>query len=307
MNSLQLMLKLQNESQLFNRVKNSILLPHLDKSLQVKLKAGDVLLLPGQENDRLYIVLSGRLRAQLNLDDTVPLALFGLGECVGEMSMFDDNVVSAYVIAVTDCELLSMPHPDVWAIFNESLQASHNMLTILAGRMRSSNRVLAANLQHVDGYDALDFIAPITGIYNRRWLSENIGRLLHRHTINQQACAFVLLQADDFASYSARFGSLGSDQAQRTIAQTMLRCLRPADVAVQLNADSFAIFLPQTRMEDVGIVTGRLRDEISQATIVTVTGDALPHVTISAGATPAQVNDTLDDLIVRAQAAIGGF
>ncbi len=304
MNSLQLMLKLQEESQLFNRVKSSLLLPHLGNADQIKLAAGDVLLRPERENNSLYIVLSGRLRAQLNLDDPTPLALFGLGECVGEMSMFNDGQVSAYVVAVTDCELLAIPHAEVWAIFNESLQASHNMLTILAGRMRMSNRMLAQNVEHVDGYDALDYINTTTGIYNRRWLSENIVRLVHRHTINQEPCAFVLLQTRDFQQYGARFGALGSDQAQRTIAQTMLRSLRPNDVAVQLGEDRFAVFLPHTRMEDTGAVISRIRAEVSEAAIVTTSGDALPQVSLSAGACAVRAEDTLDDLIERAQGAL---
>ena len=292
-------IKLLQESRLFQKVKSSILSSLLMKATQVRLVANQILLIPGQQNDHIYIVLSGRLRAQINADDPKPLALFGLSECVGEMSMFDGNHVSAYIIAATDCELLAISHKDVWAVLNESLQASHNMLTIMSNRIRSSNRVLAENMTNMQGYEALDYIHTITGIYNRNWLLENIGRLIHRDTMNQQSSIFMLIKVDNFGQFEASFGKLGSDQAQLTIAQTILHCLRPNDVAVQIDIDLFAILLPQTEPENVLIVTNRLQRTISQTNIVTPSGDALPPVNISIGNSLPQHDDTLDSLIAR--------
>ncbi len=302
MTSSELVLMLQQESPLFSRVKSSTLAAHLGNASRTPLAPGQILLVPGQENDRIYIVLSGRLRAQLNLDETMtPIALFGLGECVGEMSMFEDNLVSAYVIAVTECELLSIAHSAVWAILDESLQASHNMLNILAVRMRTSNRLLAKAVETAPGYEALDYIDPITGIYNRHWLAENTTRLIHRHTINQQPCAFILVRTNNVAQYGARVGALGSDQAQRTIAQAMLRCLRPNDVSVRLSEDQFATFLPQSTPEKIDAVIARLDEELAAASISTPAGDALPSLTLSFGATTVNPQDSLNDLIARAQ------
>ncbi len=305
MNSTEVINLLQG-SPLFKKVKSSLLASLLMKTTQIRLVAEQILMTPGQQNDRIYIVLSGRLSVQITVYDPKPLALLGMGECVGEMSMFDDDHVSSYIIAATDCELLSVPHAVAWAILNESLQASHNMLSILSNRIRSSNRVLAESMESMHGYEALDYVNTVTGIYNRRWLSENIARLIHRHARNNQPCAFILLKIENFVRFEARFGSLGSDQAQRTIAQTMLRCLRPNDVATHISEDQFAIFLPQSEPENVDRVTDRLLDEISQMTIVTPSGDALPPVTLSVGISQLQPHDTLDSLIARANSAICG-
>lgn len=303
MNSAEIISLLQ-ESPLFRKVKSSLLAAMLMKARRVKLVPEQILLTPGKINEEVYIVLSGRLRAQINVDDTRPIALFGLAECVGEMSMFEDNQVSAFVIAVTECDLLAIRHAEVWNILNESLQASHNMLNILANRMISSNRMLAASMESLHGYEAMDYINTITGIYNRRWLSENIGRMIHRHTMTQQPSAFILLKVDNFAQYDNMFGSLGCDQAQRAIAQTMLRSLRPNDMAAHLSEDQFAVFLPHTRPENAKAVTGRVTEEIDQTTIVTPTGDALPPVTLSVAAIQVQPNDTLDQLLARAREAM---
>lgn len=299
-------IKLLQESRLFQKVNRDILASLLMKTAQVKLVADQILLTPGQMNDHIYVVLSGRLRAQINADDPKPLALFGLSECVGEMSMFDNNHVSAYIIAATDCELLAIPHKDVWTVLNESLQASHNMLIIMSSRIRSSNRVLAENMTNMQGYEALDYINAVTGVYNRHWLSENIGRLIHRHTMNQQPSIFLLLKVDDFGQFDKSFGKLGSDQAQLTIAQTILQCLRPNDVAAHIDTDLFAIFLPQTESENIRIVTDRLHKVIDRTPIVTPSGDALPPATISIGISLPRYDDTLDSLIARTLPAMRG-
>ena len=303
MNSTEIISLLQG-SPLFRKVKSSMLASLLMKATRVMLAPEQTLMTPGQQNDRIYIILSGRLRVQVTVYDTNPLALLGAGECVGEMSMFDDDCASSYIIAATDCELLSIPHAEVWAILNESLQASHNMLNILANRVRSSNRVLAENMESMHGYQPLNYVDAITGVYNRRWLSENIVRLTQRHIRNNQRCAFILLKAENLKQFAAQFGSLGSDEAQRTIAQTMLRCLRPNDVATHISEDLFAILLPQTEQENANIVTGRLLAEISQTTIATPSGDALPPITLSVGISQLQPRDTLDSLIARATSAM---
>lgn len=303
MNSTEI-IRLLQDSPLFKRVQSSLLAAMLMRAERVKLGPEQILLTPGKMNDHVYILLSGRVRVQINLDDTRPIALFGTSECVGEMSMFEDNRVTAFVIASTECELLAVRHVDVWGVLNESLQASHNMLNILANRMIASNSLLADSMESLHGYEALDYINNITGIYNRRWLGQNIARLIHRHTMSHRPCGFILLKVDNIGQYDAMFGSLGCDEAQRAIAQTMQRCLRPNDVAAHVSEDQFAIFLPETAPENVRLVVGRLAEEISHTTIAIPTGDALPPVTLSVGAVEALSSDTLDSLMARAHAAL---
>ncbi len=297
-NSTQIISLLQ-ESPLFQKVKESALVTLLANTTKVRLAAEHILLTPKQRNDRIYIVLSGRLRAQLNVEDAKPLALFGIGECVGEMSMFDENQGSAYVIATTDCELLAIEHVEAWSVLNRSLQASHNMLTLLSARIRATNRTLAEWRENAQGDGALNYVNAVTGIYNRRWLSENIGRMILRHNRNQQPCAFILLKVDNSGQIDAGFGKLGGEQVQHSIVEALQRCLRPNDVEVHIDADQFAIFLSQTGTDSARAVTDRLLEDIDGMVIGTSSGDALPPVTLSIGIGLPQLDDTLDGLIAR--------
>ena len=292
-------INLLQESPLFQKVKDSTLITLLANTTRVKLAAEQILLTPKQHNDRIYIVLTGRLRAQLNMDDAKPLALFGIGECVGEMSMFDDHQGSAYVIATTDCELLAIEHVDAWSVLNKSLQASHNLLALLANRIRATNRTVAEWQANAQNYGALNYVNAVTGIYNRRWLSANIGRLILRHIRGQEPCAFILMKVENFGQIDSGFGKLGSEQAQNSIVEALQQCLRPNDVEVHLDADQFAVFLPQTGTDGARAVADRLLEKIDRMVIGTPSGDALPPVTLSIGINLPQPDDTLDTLVAR--------
>jgi len=305
MNSTEI-IKLLQESPLFRKVKSSTLASLLMRTEPINLLAERVLLTPGEHNDRIYVVLSGRLRVQLNPYDTEPLALMGAGECVGEMSMFDDAPVSAYVIAAANCELLPITHTDVWALLNESLPASHNMLNILARRMQSSNRKLAESMGQSHGFAALDYIDAVTGIYNSRWLVENAQRLVYRYTVSHQPCFFMLLRMDNFRQFDAQSGSHGAELAQRTLARTMQHCLRPNDLMAHVSADQFAVFLLQAGKEIVERVGNRLLEEIARQPIVAPGGEVLPRIVLTVGSCEIRSGDRLGDLVERAQATMRG-
>lgn len=304
-NSNQIITLLQ-ESPLFQKVNNSTLSTMLANTTQVRIVAEQILLTPGQLNDSIYIVLSGRLRAQLKADDIKPLALLDVGECVGEISMFDDNHVSAYVIAATDCELLVIKHTEAWSVINRSLQASHNPLALLSHRIRTTNRAVAEWQEDAQIHGMLNYVSPVTGIYNRHWFSKNLGRLIQRHTRNQQPCAAILLRVDNFEQIEAGFGRRGTEQTQRSIAEALQRSLRPNDIEAHIEAEQFVVFLSQTAADGAHVVANRLLEEIDQMVIGISGAEALPPVALSIGISQPQPDDTLDSLITRILPAMRG-
>ena len=71
---------------------------------------GDVLFRQGDAGDRLYVVISGRLRATINHEDghEEVLGEIGRGQSVGEMALIADAARSATVRAVRDTEVASL-------------------------------------------------------------------------------------------------------------------------------------------------------------------------------------------------------
>jgi len=107
------------------------------------LPAGAILLQPGEANDIIYILLSGQLAAYL---DSARLPATGIpirpGESVGEMSAIDGKPVSAFVVALTEARVLSLPGMLFWSRLGPIPGVTRNLLAVLSERMRRGNEVM---------------------------------------------------------------------------------------------------------------------------------------------------------------------
>lgn len=297
-------LRVLRSATLFHGVPDQVLSRHLGKSELHPLAAGQVLLTPGQTNDTIYIVLSGRLRVQAKEHDVEPIAILGEGECVGEMSMLGAAPVSAYVIAATPCNLLALEHAAMWELINSYHAAAHNMLNILTSRIRNTNQIAAENLEREHGFAADAIVDELTGLYNQAWMHGKVERHLLRSLVGKKHSCLLLLEMDHLQEFIAQYGQLGGDQALRNIAYTMLSCLRPDDQAGRHNGEKFAIFLHDTQLADACTAAERLMADIEKSLVVLPSGDALPAITVSIGISTAHANDTPDSLYARTERAL---
>ena len=289
---------------LFRNVPRATLAGHLGEISHKTLAEHETLLSPGEKNNRVYIIVSGRLRIHLDLSHSIPLTIFGPGECVGEMSILDDAKVSAYVIADTPCELLAIDHTAVWSLIDNSLDAARNLLHILSKRMRLNNQLFIDNLKRQQTYEHYANIDELTGLHNRRWMNDVFEQQVQRCIVNHEPGTLIMIDADHFKQFNDQHGHLGGDQALRAIAQAMMQSLRMQDQAARYGGEEFAILLPQTPLETACNIAERLRTEIKQAIISMPNGDTLPSVTISLGLSEISTDDTLERLISRADAAL---
>ena len=103
---------------------------------------GDVLIQAGQSNDFLYLILSGRLRIHLKDLTLAPIVMLEPGEVVGEMSVFDRQPASAYVVAQEDSRLLVLDRATIWSLIEIYPIVARNLLFVLAQRLRSGNALV---------------------------------------------------------------------------------------------------------------------------------------------------------------------
>lgn len=288
---------------LFSGLPNELLIKHLGHSSRIALAAGHILVSPGDSNEYIYIVLSGRLRVNSDSPDNEPVAMLGAGESVGEMSILNGSKAISYLVADTDCELFYIDLATLWSLVKDSHQAALNMLDILSARIPISKRS-DHNIESRQGYAGLNQVDELTGLYNSEWMLKTFGRQIDRCAKTHDHAVLMMVSIDQFKHYNQCHGRLGGDEALRTIAQTILTCLRPNDQAARYQDNIFAVFMPHTTLEEGRRAEQRLQLQSSQAVIVTPSGDALPHVTISAGLTEVDAEKTLQQLIEQATDAL---
>jgi sigma-B regulation protein RsbU (phosphoserine phosphatase) len=104
------------------------------------LPAGTPLLRTGEANRSVFIVLSGRLIAQLGEEASPDTAIEILpGECVGELSAIDGMPITALVVAVTQVRVLHLDREVFWNRLMRLRGVAENLMITLTGRMRRAN------------------------------------------------------------------------------------------------------------------------------------------------------------------------
>ncbi len=227
------------------------------------LAVGETLLQPEVPNTWLYLILEGRLSVHLAAQQTVEHASLVAGECTGEISLVDGKNPSALVVAAEATRVLAVPHDTVWSLVDQSHDVARNLLAILAGRMRNDNSALISSHNQRAQYEHQATVDALTGVHNRRWMSDAFPRVLHRCALNKQHSAVMMLDIDHFKQVNDSYGHLVGDAALKSLADIMQHNLRPHDLLVRYGGEEFAILLPDTALEDARAIAERLRTMVA--------------------------------------------
>ena len=145
---------------------------------------------------------------------------------------------------------------------------------------------------------------PLTGLYNRRYLTETLAREIARALRKGQPLGLLLADVDHFKAINDTFGHLAGDDVLCRIAQVLNACVRKSDVACRLGGDEFVLMFPECAREAVIQRMERLAGELARLTFE-FEGRALGSVTVCFGvACLPEDGDTPADLLKAADAAL---
>ena len=290
-------------SRLFASVAPERLRERLKPSGEITLRPGAVLLELGQRNAVIYLLVEGRLAVYLDREGRIPVAHVLPGECVGEISIIDDEAASASVVAVEPSRLL-MTNPDhLWELMAAEHRVALNLMHILTDRIRRNNAAMLEILKQEQQLRAVATVDPLTGLNNRRWMNETFLRQIERSSHEERPLAIALIDIDHFKRVNDRHGHLVGDEMLAHVGQLILRHFRPGDLAARYGGEEFCVLLPDTRIEEAVVALERLRDRI-ETSPATVDGGKSLSVTISAGIAPWRKGWSLDDLVRAADVAL---
>jgi CRP/FNR family transcriptional regulator, cyclic AMP receptor protein len=111
----------------------------------VKLARGERLFSEGDSGDKLYVIMTGKIKLTRAAPDGREnlQSVHGPGEMFGELSLFDPVPRTATATAVTDAELAGLAHDDVRKWLSTRPEVAMHLLQALAQRLRRINDVKA--------------------------------------------------------------------------------------------------------------------------------------------------------------------
>ena len=103
---------------------------------------------------------------------------------------------------------------------------------------------------------------PLTGLYNRRFLIEQLERELARSTRGKYPVSLIIFDIDDFKQVNDTYGHMAGDQALQHVAKQLSIPLRRSSTIYRFGGDEFCIVVPEASHEEAALVAQRLKAEI---------------------------------------------
>jgi len=107
----------------------------------------------------------------------------------------------------------------------------------------------------------------LTGLRNRRALSDDLATLEAVSHERGTCTAFVLCDVDHFKAYNDRLGHLAGDEALRAIASVIRGTLRAGDIAYRFGGEELLLVLRDTTAADALAVAERVRAQVEAAAL----------------------------------------
>ena len=123
----------------------------------------------------------------------------------------------------------------------------------------------------------------LTGLYNRRYLYQELERELARSRRYEHPLSLVICDLDNFKKYNDQYGHLAGDDLLRELGEMMKSYIRKSDTAFRYGGEEFAVILPHTDQHSALILSERLREAISSKNFLIREKLQIGHITISIG------------------------
>ncbi len=149
----------------------------------------------------------------------------------------------------------------------------------------------------------------LTGLFNRRFLSETLEQILGYAQRHQHTVGIFLLDIDYFKRINDTYGHDAGDAVLRTVGLFLNTNLRTEDTACRFGGEEMLLVLPEIRIDDAFTRADTLRQAIHALTIEHA-GMHLPPITVSIGVaifpdhglTPDTLISAADQSLYRAKA-----
>ena len=176
-----------------------------------------------------------------------------------------------------------------------TVDASHRELGEIRRQLDQANGELkrAKELAHTD---------PLTGLSNRRALSELIVRDIARAHRTKEAFCVAILDIDHFKRVNDRYGHAAGDQALMHVAFVAKSGVRETDAICRYGGEEFIILLPGASAEGAYFVIDRMRKMVEKTPFMF--GGAKITLRYSAGVAELQADEDAEGLLERADRAL---
>jgi len=147
-------------------------------------------------------------------------------------------------------------------------------------------------------------VDPLTGLWNRRRLTEELAAIADRWVRYRQAYAAVMVDIDRFKDYNDVLGHLAGDAALQRVATVLRANLRASDSIFRYGGEEFLVLMPEQGADEAARAAERLRVAVESLAIECPTSKGSTVLTVSAGIAILGGSGGVDALLRQSDAAL---
>jgi len=170
---------------------------------------------------------------------------------------------------------------------------------LLLGGAVLALRLLASRSRRDSAMAKVDYL---TGVNNRRRITELGETLIAGCQLREQAFSVILIDIDHFKAINDKYGHAAGDRVLKEIAVALQSPLRRGNELGRFGGEEFAVLLPGTGSAAAMSVAERLRSAV--AALSPERMGIAQGLTLSAGVASSAGNDSFIELMARADAAL---
>ena len=237
---------------------------------------------------RLFIVKKGEILISRTTEEgrNTSIASFIEGESFGELDLFAMGDRSTLASAERESELLIYPDGDrpAQSVLSETpilhAKVLHTLLAIVAGRIRSTNRLISERTPWVQELRRQVIVDKLTGLYNSTYLDEDLEGELSK---TKGVCWALVIKPDNFKPINDTYGHEAGDETLALLGKTISDAAESDDIAARLHGDVLVLVLRGATLADAQKRAALVLEDIGNVDLAHVTPGADFQLTASIG------------------------
>jgi diguanylate cyclase (GGDEF)-like protein len=171
----------------------------------------------------------------------------------------------------------------------------------LSQEVERANQIIQDLHTQVQTLEVTTTLDPLTKTFNRYALQKHLDELL---SINRQIqeVFILMIDLDDFKNINDQHGHIAGDKVLIFIAKLLKKALREGDKVYRFGGEEFVVMLNRTELAGAQLVANRFLALCRQNK--PVFHNEQISVSLSIGLTQTHDNDTMDELLHRADSAL---
>ena len=161
--------------------------------------------------------------------------------------------------------------------------------------------------RRVDRGLELSVVDQLTGLYNRRYMTNQLALWMKRASTGKQPLAVISVDIDHFKQVNDQHGHDAGDRVLVQFADRMRAHVRPKDIVCRPGGEEFLVIMPETDAKLAVRAAERIRQAVaSEPFDLDDAGSFQLRVTVSAGVAAyiGDEDDTVAEMLRRADAAL---